>query len=447
MKKIKVRNTYNIAISGRPSESVSSQGHVERVAVLPSSISSIKPKLLVKKGDLVKIGSPLFRDKQNESLVFLSPGGGRVEDVVYGEKRSLDQVIISLDADEQLESFPVFSYDQVRLFKREELVRAIVLGGLWPIFRSYPFLSIPSPDVEPPAIYVTIDNDEPFLPNAQVYLNDRIEDLKFALMVLRRLSKSVYVGVSEKSGELKRLLQDDVTHELEGDYPANDPGVFLYYNKQSQDENVSWGVKGQDLLRLASLLKEGRYPTERVVTLGGALVKSPRHILAREGVSIRDLLGESVSSEPARYIAGGVLRGRRTSLNSFLGYQDFGLNVIREGKELEMLSFFRPGFDKPTSGRTYLSALLKGVDFDMTSSLNGGDRACISCAKCPSVCPVDLLPQVVMKSLYVGDIEEAISLGFLDCVQCGLCTYVCPSKINLDQIFADGKETIKKEAS
>jgi Na+-transporting NADH:ubiquinone oxidoreductase subunit A len=81
----------------------------------------------------------------------------------------------------------------------------------------------------------------------------------------------------------------------------------------------------------------------------------------------------------------------------------------------------------------------------MNTSLNGGGRSCISCGKCVSVCPVDIYPQLLMKSIYANDIEESMKLGLLDCMNCGLCTYVCPSKINLDTLIAGMQSNLEKE--
>ena len=81
-------------------------------------------------------------------------------------------------------------------------------------------------------------------------------------------------------------------------------------------------------------------------------------------------------------------------------------------------------------------------DWEMTTSINGGYRACISCGVCEKVCPVEASPQMIMKSLKINDIETAVSYGLLDIVESGLYTYVCPSKIELDNIFREAKAKI-----
>jgi Na+-transporting NADH:ubiquinone oxidoreductase subunit A len=177
-------------------------------------------------------------------------------------------------------------------------------------------------------------------------------------------------------------------------------------------------------------------------------VSSPQHLIIREGAEISGIItGNVEGAHPTRLIGGGVLTGRALDEGGHIGQEDKAINIIGEGKDPEMFSFFRPGFDKPTFGNTYLSALLPKTRFDMTSNLNGGHRACIACLECPKVCPTDVQPQFLMKSILAGDVEDSVKLGLLDCVECGLCTYVCPSKIELDEIIHDARVALEKEVS
>ncbi|MFT5171030.1 MAG: Na+-transporting NADH:ubiquinone oxidoreductase subunit A [Candidatus Marinamargulisbacteria bacterium] len=449
MKSINVKNTYDIKITGKPADTLDVVENIDEVAVLPSSIPFIKPKLVVKEGETVQIGSPMFFDKQDPRIQFLSPGAGRIKSIVYGPRRSLKRVIIALDKNESAVSFDRVSDQKLVDMSREELVNRLLAGGVWPVLQSLPFNTIANPDETPPSIYLSIDNDEPYLPNSEVFLK-RSEDqdaLRFGVKVLQKLSGGeVHVGIAAKNHALLTILRDVITHQLHGQYPANHPGVFLYHNKKSSQENKSWTIRSQELLMIARLLRQGAYPIDRIVTVAGPLAKKPRHLATRQGAPLSVLAGDVSGQPPIRYIGGGVMTGRLASQDSFLGFQEMGLHLIEEGKTPELLYFVRPGADKPSISKTFLSALFKQKKFDMNSSLNGGERSCISCGACPSVCPVDLLPQLVMKSVLAKDIEESIELGILDCVDCGLCTYVCPSKINLDDIITKGKAVLKKEA-
>lgn len=446
MKTIKVKNTYQLKLQGAPSLGIREKETPSHVAVSPSAIPLIKPKLLIKEGDAVKIGTPLFFDKNHPEVFFVSPGSGRVESIQFGEKRRLDQIKIALDKEEAYESLPVMSSDEIDNCEREKLIEALLKSGMWPIFKEQPFNRIPSPTKTPPAIYVSLDKDEPFLPQSEVYIKGNEDAFRVGIQALSCLSKKVVVAVSTRNTALKESLAGIITHEVSGYYPANDARVVLYYDKASQDENAAWTVDGQDVIRLGALLSTGKYPVHRMVTVAGAALKHASHVWTREGVSVSYLLQDEPVSEPTRYIAGGVLTGRQITQDGYLGLYDFALNLVREGKEPEMFTFFRPGFDKPTYSKTYLSALLRNFFFKPTTSLNGGDRACISCGLCPNVCPVGLYPQLIMKNLYAGDTEEAVKLGLLDCTGCGLCTYVCPSKINLDNVLNTAKEKLARDA-
>jgi Na+-transporting NADH:ubiquinone oxidoreductase subunit A len=438
---IKVKNTYDLPITGKPSLDVSECLSVKQVAVVPSADPLAKPKLVVKEGDKVKQGQVLFFDKKDERRVSLSPGAGTVSSIQYGPRRRLDLVIIDLDAKEEKETFEI-----PKTLDRDAVVDTLLKGGLWARLAEYPFNRVPKSDVVPPSIYVTVDYDEPFYPESSVYLNGQEDAFKKGIEVLKALTDGpVNIGVSSKT-TAPEGIKSIATHTLDGAYPANNPAVYLYYNKKDASENSAWGVRGLDVVKIGQLFLTGEYPVEQTVVVAGDLAKNPRHIKTREGVLYKDLIGDDKTTEPTRYISGGVLVGRSGGEDGALSYQEYALHLIREGKEQEMLTFFRPGFDKPTYSRTYFSALLRQVRMKMTTSLNGGDRSCISCGACPEVCPTEALPQVIMKNLYANDIEEAVKVGLLDCADCGLCTYVCPSKIDLDGILSGARQQLAKEA-
>ena len=71
MKSIYVKNTQNIKIGGQPSLRLEDVSDSKTCGVLPAQIPHIKPKLFVKEGN-VKVGTPLFYDKQDPRIKFLS---------------------------------------------------------------------------------------------------------------------------------------------------------------------------------------------------------------------------------------------------------------------------------------------------------------------------------------------------------------------------------------
>ena len=69
---------HDIQISGLPVVELNAADNPKNVAIKPYQFRGIKPKLLVKEGDTVKIGTPIFKCKTNEQIVFPSLGSGNI---------------------------------------------------------------------------------------------------------------------------------------------------------------------------------------------------------------------------------------------------------------------------------------------------------------------------------------------------------------------------------
>lgn len=90
------------------------------------------------------------------------------------------------------------------------------------------------------------------------------------------------------------------------------------------------------------------------------------------------------------------------------------------------------------------SASILAFTFDDVAELKQSN--CIHCGKCVSVCPSNLVPQMLCKAVKTGDYGKFESLGGKECVLCGCCSYVCPAKIPLTNMFTVGKAVIKNRA-
>jgi Na+-transporting NADH:ubiquinone oxidoreductase subunit A len=159
-----------------------------QVAAVAARLRFVKPRLAVKVGDQVKVGSLLFFDKNRPEVQYRSPGGGTVSAVTFGPRRRLQEVVISLDIDEDYEEFPRISDAELGSIGRERLIERVVGGGLWPLIRELPFRDAARPEAFPPAVFVNLDNLEPFHPLPKIYLDGAVDLLDFGLHVLDRLS-------------------------------------------------------------------------------------------------------------------------------------------------------------------------------------------------------------------------------------------------------------------
>ncbi len=448
MKTVRVKKGYHLKVVGSPSAALQEAEPPSRLAVLPERIPFVKPRLKVAKGDRVALGSPLFEDKRNTDIRFLSPGGGRVAEIRYGPRRVIQEIVVDLDETEESVEFERYSQADVDGMSREQVVQALVAGGLWPLIRELPFRDYPREDFVPPALFVSLGSLEPFHPAPQVYLHDNEGLFQFGLRVLSKLAEGrVYVCRHSADTEWASSLESLINLTYTGNYPAHDPGALLYRMKSSPEENRSWYVDGQDVVMMARLLQRGLYPTERIVSVGGSGVRQPAHRATRMGAPLSVMAAERDGNESWRYIQGGILTGSGTGEPSHLGFAETALNLLPEGdRKGELLGLFHPGYRKPTYSRAFLSAL-NPEELEMNCSMNGGERACIACGYCALVCPVDILPQFTYKAVLAGEVEESLEHGLLDCVECALCSYVCPSKIELFETLKQAKADFYNEKS
>jgi len=415
------------------------------VGMTPATIPFVKPRLLVETGDSVAIGSPLFEDKRDTRIRFLSPGGGQVAHIDFGPRRIIRQIVIRLDSDERRERVEVPAIDKLPEIPRLTLVDALLAGGMWPFFRALPFMDLADPDTVPPAIIVRLGDDEPFGPDPVVYLKGREIQFDIGIALLNHLCDQVMINFTGDEAILSSLPQRGVIHHFIGHYPSGNPSVQLYQTRTGPEQNRSWFIDGQDVILLGEFMRTGGYPVERVMSVGGSLAPAADHVSTRAGVPLRELANNGHGGRlPARYVVGGLFTGLTGSDDSFMGFYQNALNLIDEGDREEPFGFIRPGYRKPSYSAAFLSSFHRGP-FPMDCGQHGEQRACVNCGTCARICPVDILPQFTMKCLVADEVEEALAHGLLDCAECGLCTYACPSKIQLRDVFRSAKAQYYKE--
>ena len=443
MKTVRVKKGWRFKINGTPSPEIENRLEVKHVAATPSKIPFIKPRLLARSGDQVKIGSPLFEDKKNPGIKFLSPGSGKVVAVNYGPRRVIEEIIIALDADESCETFETVDAKTLSRLDRKTLILKLMAGGVWPFIRQLPYREIANPELKPASILVSLDSADPFQPSPEVCYNNQRSFFDMGVQALRKLAERVTIIQSAKNRSIDWLNQL-VTHQVLGDYPANDPGVVLYHTRQSPADNHAWYINGQDLLLIGEFLSTGLYPIQRVISFSDGTIENSKHIKTRLGVKLNELYSSHENMDHLRWIVGGVLSGYTSHADGFLGMYETSVMVIEEAQKSEFFGFARPGSDKLSNSRTVLSAL-SSAPLKVNSDMHGEERPCINCGYCAKICPVDILPQFTYKSIYADEIEEALAHGLLDCVECGLCSFVCPSKIELSELLIDAKHMYRRE--
>ncbi|MDJ0839749.1 MAG: Na(+)-translocating NADH-quinone reductase subunit A [Acidobacteriota bacterium] len=446
MADFRIKKGYDVPILGEANKETSDMAYPSFVGVCPVEFPGLKPRLDVKVNDEVKIGSPLFHDKKDETVRFLSPAGGRVTAINYGPRRVIEEIIIATDEREEHESFPKHAAAEIAGMDRDTLIDELRAGGVWPCIRRRPFNKIAGRDDNPKAIFVNCMDTAPLAGDPNFSLKEDNEAFKAGVAALSVLCGVVHVCTA-KGADDSFSGSSGTKHSFSGKHPAGLTGTHIGHVSPINKGEVVWHVTARDAVLIGSLLLDGKYPTKRVVAVAGPSVNKPAYIRARMGARISDLTGGNVAEGEQRYISGNILSGAVRASEGFLGFYDDLVTVLPEGREQRFIGWMMPGFNLPSYTRTYFSGLFGGKRFKMNTNINGGHRAIIQSGLWERVVALDVFPEHLTKACMAGDIEAMEQLGILECEpeDFALCTYIDPSKTEVSQIIAEGLEMIEKD--
>lgn len=445
---IRIKRGLNIPIQGQPEQVISAEPWIDSVALIGPDYVGMKPTMEVKEGDSVKLGQLLFTDKKNPGVRYTAPGCGKVRAINRGQKRAFLSVVIGLEGDEA-ENFTQFSDSEIPGLSREKVFENLVTTGLWTALRARPYSHVPAIDSQPSSLFITAIDTEPLALDPEVVLKDRQEDFVRGIKILAKLAPKTFV-VKKESGDFKKKaeLNDVKFVSFEGPHPAGLPGTHIHFLDPVGPKKTVWHIGYQDVIAIGEVFRTGKYPTQRVVSVAGPQVERPTLLKTRVGANLDALLKGLVKPGQNRVISGSPLSGRKAEqAMNFLGRYHRQVSVLKEGTDREFLGWQGPGFDKFSSKRVFLSSLIPGKKFPMTTNLHGSKRAMVPIGMYEKVMPLDILPTFLLRSLAVNDAEQAKALGILELDEedLGLCTFVCPGKTDYGPILRSNLTKIEKE--
>ena len=391
----------------------------------------LKPGMLVAVGDAVKLGQPLFRDKQNPGIQFTSPGTGTVAAINRGERRVLQSVVINLDGDDE-EQFAAYAANDLQNISRQDARDNLLASGLWTAFRTRPFSKIPRPDDVPASIFVTAIDTNPLAASPDVVVQRESEAFQQGLSVIAALTDGTIHICTAKDSSITCPDSGDFKYsQFTGPHPAGLAGTHIHLLDPVNEGQVAWHIGYQDVIAVGKLFTTGRLSVDRIVSLSGPSVSNPRLISTRLGANITTLVDGELSDSDVRVVSGSVLSGHRAAgWAVWLGRYDNQITVLKEGSPREFLSFMRPGVDKYSFTRGFVGNLFGSGGYSMTTSQNGSPRAMVSIGSFEEVMPLDILPTPLLKALLVRDTDSARDLGCLELDEedLALCSFVCNGK-------------------
>ena len=447
-KEIKIRKGANIKLKGVAEKLYTNPANVSEIVLKPSDFPTLTPKLLVKVGDKVKAGTPLFFDKENDKILFTSPISGEVTEINRAEKRRIVDIKVTADGQNLFETF---KQTDPSTLSKEEILDNLLKSGVWPLIRQRPFDVIANPNDKPKAIYVTALDSAPLAPDYGFIVHGKAEVFQLGLNALAKLTDGkVHLNVNGEDNpeDVFTSAKNVQINRVVGPHPSGNVGVQAHHIDPVNKGEVIWVLRALDVLTIGKLFKEGKYDASRTIAFVGSKVKSPKYVRTVIGANISDIVNGNVE-DGGRFISGNPLTGTQIAANGHLSYYDYQLTVIPEGGNNQFFGWIMPGFDKFSLSRTFCSWLMPSKEYDLNTNKNGEERAFVMTGEYEKVFPMDIYPVHLVKAMITEDIDNMEKLGIYEVApeDFALCEYGCTSKIETQKIVREALNLVKKECS
>ena len=443
-KTIKLCKGLDIQLQGVAEKKTTVLPLASTYAVSPLDFLGVTPKMLVKVGDAVKAGTPLFFNKNNASVLFTSPVSGTVAAVVRGEKRRILAVEIAADSTIAYEEFATLD---VKSASRDQIVELLLKSGLWTLLIQRPYGIIANPADMPKSIFVSAFDSAPLAPDYGYTLAEDKEALQKGFEVLGRLTEGK-VHLSYNACDAAPQFTGVELHAFKGKHPAGNVGVQIHHIDPINKGEKVWTVGYADVAVIGRLFLNGKVDMTRTVAVTGSQVAAPAYVKVVAGAKLESILaGNLVENAHARYISGNALTGRNVGAEGYLGYYSNQLTIIPEGDDYEFMGWAMPRFNKFSVSRAYFSWLFPNRKYNLNTNTNGEERAFVVNGLYEKYLPMDIYPMHLLKAIMAGDLDKMEALGIYEVVEedFALCEFVDPSKIDMQQVIRNGINLMIKE--
>ena len=443
MQTIKLKRGLDIPFEGAAELELSSVYRPEFFHIVPDHFAGITPKMMVKEGEKVKAGSPLFHDKAFEDMLFTSPVSGTVKAIVRGDRRKVMSIDIEADAVLQYEKFDV----------KEDVKALLLKSGLWALLKQRPYDCIALPNKTPRAIFISSFDSAPCAPNYEWVLKGQLPTLQAAINALSQLAP-VFVGIKAGAQATEfRSLKNCTLFEVEGPHPAGNVGVQLNNLAPLAKGETVFTVNIQDLAIIGRLFQKGIVDMQKKVALTGPLAREHKYYNVLPGMPVAAIFECNIYKEcPCRLIAGNVLSGTQVTMDDMISIYDNQYTVLDEGTENhEFMGWMFPRFKSFNSSKTdpakFIQDLFRCKHFEWDARLKGGRRAIIVSGEYDEVFPMDIYPEYLIKAMIAGNIDRMEALGAYEVApeDFALCEFVCTSKMPLQAIVRQALDNLRKE--
>lgn len=425
-----------------PAENKLSANRATETLSLPKTVSipvaqhiGAPATIVVKRGDLVKVGTVIAQSSGFVSTNIHSSVSGKVkkiEEVMDSSGYKKSAVIIDVDGDEWEEGIDrsEILVTDIALDKKEinsKVLAAGIVGLGGATFPTHVKLS-PPPGTKAEVLLLNGVECEPYLTSDHRLMLEKGDQIMVGTQLLMKaigVDRAVIGIENNKPDAIKKLTQTAKK------YSGIDVCPLKVKYPQGGEKQLIKAVTGKEVPSGALPIAVGAVVNnvgtayavyeavmknkplfERVVTVTGKSVAQPSNFLVRIGTPIAQLIEAAggLPEDSGKVISGGPMMGRALStLDAPVTKGTSGILIMKDEEAV------RPPMDP-----------------------------CIRCGKCVTACPMGLEPFMLMTCAekQMWDLNE--SNHIMDCIECGSCSFTCPANRPLLDYIRLGKSTVGK---
>lgn len=389
-------------------------------AVFPLSQHIGAPALpIVKKGDLVKVGTKIAEAGGFVSApVFSSVSGkvNKVDSVIDASGYRKPAIFIDVEGDEWEETIDRSNVLEAKCeLTPEEIVAKIKNAGIVGMggacFPTHVKLT-PPPGCRAECVIINAVECEPYLTADHRLMLEKTDEILIGVSILMRAAKvsKAYIGIeNNKPDAIERMTEKAAQYPgieivpLKVKYPQGGekqlidavigrqvpapPAIPIHVGAVVQNVGTAYAVY--------EAVQKNKPLFERVVTVTGKSLKNPSNFLTRMGTPMSQLIEAAggLPEDTGKVIGGGPMMGKALA-----------------NTEVPVC--------KGTSGVLLMND---------KEARRAEPQPCIRCAKCVGVCPMGLEPFLLATCSAKGDWERVEHEMIMSCIECGSCQFTCPS--------------------
>lgn len=373
---------------------------------------------IVKKGDLVKVGTQIAQPGGFVSAAIFSSVSGKVakvDEVIDASGYRKPAIFIDVEGDEWEESIDRSS-ELVREcnLTPEEIVKKISAAGIVGLggacFPTHVKLT-PPPGNTAEILIINAVECEPYLTSDHQLMMEKAEQIMVGVSILMKAIKvnKAVIGIeNNKPDAIELMTKVAVAYPgvevmpLKVQYPQGGEKQLIDAVIRRQVASgalpISTGAVVQNVgtaYAVYEAVQKSKPLFERVVTVTGKSLKNPSNLLVRIGTPMSMLIEEAggLPEDTGKVIGGGPMMGKAL-VNTEVPITKGSSGVL----------------------------IMPSVEASRKEVRN-----CIRCAKCVSACPMGLEPYLLSALSENADWERMETEKIMDCIECGSCQFTCPA--------------------